>query len=142
MINDFFRIKIPVYRRKINFESLSLQFFRILLAEKIIPVLDHIIQDKETVNLPQESYLVCYQRVYLVVFAKKYKESLFIHWAHQVTENCPVTGITNNATEKIEVHHAAAHTKPVIIPTAEQFKIIHNGKIADIPINKDRDRLE
>ena len=94
--------------------------------KKIITILDHIVQDKETIYFTQETNFISNQRIYFMVFAKEDQEPFFIQRVYQVAKYSFITGITDHATKKIKVKHTAAHPEPVIIPATKQFEIIYH----------------
>ncbi len=77
-----------------------------------------------------------------MIFTQENKKPFFHQRPYNVTPDSPVARITYDPTEEIEVKHPAAHPEPVVVPPAEQLKIVYNRKITNIPVDKDRDNLK
>ena len=54
--------------------------------------------------------------IHFMILFKENDKAVFHHGVDIIAEHCSVARITYNPAEKIKIHHAAAHAKPVIIP--------------------------
>ena len=74
-----------------------------------------------------------------MIFLEEKDEPVFHHRVNKIAECGPVARIGNHAAEEIKIHHPRTHPEPVIVPAGKKLKLFGNGKIPDIPVNKNRD---